>query len=55
MNQISTYINDHQQEFIDKLRQAVAIPSVSGDFRLRSQVVEMASWLADQMTKLDIT
>ncbi|KAJ2721447.1 hypothetical protein GGI07_003960 [Coemansia sp. Benny D115] len=38
-------VDQKQQEFIETLREAVAIPSVSGDASRRADVVRMGEWL----------
>ncbi|EAA28142.2 Zn-dependent exopeptidase [Neurospora crassa] len=45
-------LSDH---FIDRLRQAVAIPSISSEAARRPDVVRMGQWLADELTKLGAT
>jgi Cys-Gly metallodipeptidase DUG1 len=42
-------LSDH---FIDRLRKAVAIPSVSSDDERRPEVVRMGKWLAGELTAL---
>lgn len=42
-------LSDH---FIDRLRRAVAIPSISSDAARRPDVVRMANWLADELVAL---
>ena len=48
------WIDDNQQLLIDRLRETVRIPSVSGDATYRPQVFEMAQWLYTTMTGLGI-
>ncbi|KIM86833.1 hypothetical protein PILCRDRAFT_816092 [Piloderma croceum F 1598] len=43
------YVDAHQDEFVNRLGQAVAIQSVSGDPKLRPKVVEMGNWLEQQL------
>jgi Cys-Gly metallodipeptidase DUG1 len=38
--------------FIERLREAVAIPSVSSEAARRPDVVRMGQWLGDELTKL---
>jgi Cys-Gly metallodipeptidase DUG1 len=40
------------ESFIDRLRRAVAIPSVSADEERRPDVVKMGEWLASELTSL---
>ena len=47
-------IEAHSQGYIQKLREAVQIPSVSGDLSKRQDVVHMADWLESEMTSLGI-
>jgi len=42
-------LSDH---FIERLRQAVAIPSISADEERRPDVVRMGKWLADELSTL---
>lgn len=45
-------VDDLTDKFIDRLREAVAIPSISSDAARRPDVVRMGKYLADQLTKL---
>lgn len=58
MNPISTpfaqYIEDNQQALIDRLAEAVAIASVSGDVSYRPEVHRMGAWLAEELKKLNV-
>lgn len=45
-------VDDLTDKFIDRLREAVAIPSISSDHARRPDVVRMGKYLADQLTKL---
>ena len=44
------YINSHAREFIDDLKQWLAIPSVSADPRHRTDVRRSAEWLAGHLS-----
>ncbi|KAJ3390888.1 hypothetical protein HDU92_000248 [Lobulomyces angularis] len=54
-SKVSEYIKQNEQRYIEKLRDAVAIPSVSGDINRRADVFKMGKWLADEMQRLNIT
>ncbi|EIW53574.1 Zn-dependent exopeptidase [Trametes versicolor FP-101664 SS1] len=53
--EFSQYIEDHQQQFIDRLAEAVAIRSVSGDPALRPSVTNMGCWLKKQLEDLGVS
>ncbi|KAK0629423.1 hypothetical protein B0T17DRAFT_505973 [Bombardia bombarda] len=48
-------VDDMSNHFIERLRQAVAIPSVSSEALRRPDVVRMGHFLADELTKLGAT
>ncbi|EOR03704.1 hypothetical protein E3P92_03380 [Wallemia ichthyophaga] len=52
MSAVSEYIEQHQQEFISRLREAVEIASVSGEIERRPQVIKMGHWLKAQLEGL---
>jgi hypothetical protein len=54
MQEIYKFVDEHSKEYIQKLKEAVAIPSVSGDLAKRPQVVHMADWLESEMKALNI-
>jgi Cys-Gly metallodipeptidase DUG1 len=54
MEAIFDCINSQKDFFIEKLAQAVAIPSVSGDAKMRSKVFEMSVWLKKEMESLGV-
>lgn len=45
-------IDELQPQFIDRLRKAIAIPSVSSDETLRQKVVDMSAFLVNELTTL---
>ncbi|CAG8951445.1 hypothetical protein HYFRA_00007361 [Hymenoscyphus fraxineus] len=45
-------VDDLSGHFIDRLRKAVAIPSISAEDERRPDVVRMGKWLADELTAL---
>ncbi|CED82933.1 cndp dipeptidase [Phaffia rhodozyma] len=47
-----TYVDEHAEQFIDRLAKAVAIPSVSGEASYRKHVFEMADFMASQLESL---
>ncbi|KAI8872679.1 CNDP dipeptidase [Ramicandelaber brevisporus] len=49
------HIEANQSKYIDRLREIVAIPSVSGDVAHRAQVVKMGEWLLDELKRLGAT
>ncbi|EIN06612.1 CNDP dipeptidase [Punctularia strigosozonata HHB-11173 SS5] len=48
------YIDSNVDKFIDRLAEAVAIPSVSGDASHREDVFKMASWLERQLNSYGV-
>lgn len=54
INQIFGEIDKLKPEFISRLAEAVAIPSVSADAEHRPKVVEMAHWLKSQLESFDV-
>lgn len=50
--ELFNHIAKSESKFIDRLSEAVAIPSVSGDPSRRSEVFRMGKWLASQLTEL---
>ena len=48
-------IDKNQSAYIDRLAEAVEIPSVSGDAKYRKHVFEMADWLKAELEKLGAT
>nr|BAK07062.1 predicted protein [Hordeum vulgare subsp. vulgare] len=50
--QFLSYVDEHQQQFIDKLAEVVAIPSVSGDPAYRQHVHDMGAWMAKHLKEL---
>ena len=47
-------VDQNAQKFIDRLKQAVNIPSVSTDASYRQRVFDMAEFVKSEMTKLKI-
>lgn len=52
MEAIRTYVDAHQQRFLDELIDFLKIPSISADSAYATQVGEAADWLVDQFHKL---
>ncbi|KAJ6477958.1 hypothetical protein DFH09DRAFT_1379327 [Mycena vulgaris] len=50
-----SYIDAHTSEFITRLGEAVAIPSISGDPAFRPHVHKMSDWLAGQLHAVGVT
>ncbi|KAI0634047.1 CNDP dipeptidase [Trametes polyzona] len=49
------YIEENAQPFIDRLAEAVAIKSVSGDPSLRDEVFHMGHWLEGKLKDFDVS
>ncbi|KHN82592.1 Cytosolic non-specific dipeptidase [Toxocara canis] len=49
---ISKYVDANKKQFIERLREAVAIPSVSGDPAHRKDVVKMIHWAKKKLESL---
>jgi Cys-Gly metallodipeptidase DUG1 len=52
--ELLSYIDTHADAFIDRLAEAVAIPSVSGEPERRPDVLRMADWLETQLKKYGV-
>lgn len=52
ISQIVAHIEANQAKYIERLRAAVGIPSVSGDPAYRARVFEMADWLEREFTNV---
>jgi Cys-Gly metallodipeptidase DUG1 len=52
MEKVYEYVEKNQNYFVDKLREVVAIPSVSGDVEHRPFVFAMSAWLEKELKKL---
>ncbi|KAJ6477953.1 CNDP dipeptidase [Mycena vulgaris] len=50
-----SYIDAHTSDFIARLGEAVAIPSISGDPAFRPHVHKMSGWLAGQLRAVGVT
>lgn len=48
---VTGYIDDHQDEFIKRLGEAISIPSVSSEAKRRPDVFKMAEWIVDQFNQ----
>eukprot|EP00158_Paraphelidium_tribonemae_P005133 Partr_v1_DN27181_c1_g1_i1_m15935 putative Metallopeptidase M20 family len=55
MQKFFDFIDQHSDYFIGKLKDAVAIPSVSSQLEHRPDVVKMADWLEHEMTRLKVS
>lgn len=55
LEQAFQHIDAHQDVYVRKLSESVAIPSVSSDVSLRPKVFEMGKWLQREMESLGIT
>lgn len=49
------YVDGNQQALIERLAEAVSIPSVSGDPKHRPDVFKMADWVESQLKALNVT
>lgn len=52
---VNRYIDSNKKKFIETLKDAVSIPSVSGDDDRRPDVVIMVKWAADHLRKMGAT
>ncbi|KAJ7445456.1 hypothetical protein FB451DRAFT_1148779 [Mycena latifolia] len=52
--ELLSYIDAHTDAFIERLSQAVAIPSISDDPAFRPAVREMSYWLAAQLRAVGV-
>ncbi|KAK4054442.1 hypothetical protein OIV83_000936 [Microbotryomycetes sp. JL201] len=48
------WIQDNQDKLVERLAEAVAIPSVSGDAKYRPEVHRMGAWLQGELEKLGV-
>lgn len=55
MKKVFSYIDGHKGKFIDNLRDAVAIKSMSAFPESRESVVKMAEWIVAKLKELDAT
>ncbi|XKL60005.1 hypothetical protein PGB90_001021 [Kerria lacca] len=55
LNVLFDYIEENKNKFINKLKIAVSIPSVSCDQAHRKDVIKMMTWMMDQLTALNVT
>ncbi|KAK9764522.1 hypothetical protein K7432_007896 [Basidiobolus ranarum] len=46
------YIDQHKKDYIERLAEIVAIPSVSAEITKRQDVVRMGEWLKDELERL---
>lgn len=53
LKSVFKYIDDNKSKFIDNLKAAVAIPSVSSVPEHRPDVIKMINWAADRLTALN--
>src|SRR3954462_3091284 len=49
---IRTYVQEHQQEFLDRLIEWLRIPSISADPQQSGEVRRSAEWLPDELRPL---
>ncbi|KAK3824594.1 MAG: hypothetical protein J3Q66DRAFT_93389 [Benniella sp.] len=54
INQFFAQVDKDQNVYVDRLRQVVAIPSVSSDVGLRPEVFRMGEWLQTEMKRLGV-
>lgn len=48
------FIDSHKDQYIDVLREAVSIRSVSAEPEARSEVIRMVKWSAQKLTDLGV-
>lgn len=53
LTKIFSYIDDHEEDFIELLRQAVAIPSVSANRENRDDITKMVHFTKDKLESLN--
>jgi len=54
LNKLFKYIDEHKSEYIECLKEAVAIPSVSAWPDNRKDIVRMTEWTAERLKKLGV-
>ncbi|KAJ3046575.1 hypothetical protein HDU99_009747, partial [Rhizoclosmatium hyalinum] len=52
MESVYAHIDANTQKYIDRLGEAIAIPSISGDASHRSDVFRMGAWLKTELVRL---
>lgn len=52
--QFTDYVDQNKDNFIDRLGEAIAIPSISGDASRRNDVMKMGIWLEAQLQKYGV-
>ncbi|KAG9286716.1 hypothetical protein G9A89_012266 [Geosiphon pyriformis] len=55
ISQFYKYVDDNQDHYVQRLREAVAIPSISSDVSRRPDVFRMGDWLIEIFKKLGIS
>ncbi|KAJ3029991.1 UNVERIFIED_CONTAM: hypothetical protein HDU68_010454 [Siphonaria sp. JEL0065] len=55
MEAVYAHIDANQKTYIERLGQAIAIPSISGDASHRPDVIRMGAWLKAELTRLNFT
>lgn len=55
MQSVYEFIDKNQNDYVKRLAEVVAIPSVSGDVEHRPEVVKMGLWLEAELKKLGAT
>ncbi|MFH4977345.1 hypothetical protein AB6A40_004054 [Gnathostoma spinigerum] len=51
---IEKHIDEHKNMYIERLREAVAIPSVSGEPERRRDVIKMVNWMKTHLERLGV-
>ncbi len=49
------YIQEHQDQALEKMKQLISIPSVSTDPERKEDILKAADWLKDELTSLGMT
>ncbi len=49
------YIQEHQDQALEKMKQLISIPSVSTDPERKGDILKAADWLKDELTSLGMT
>ena len=55
LSQFFKFIDEHQNEYVKLLADAVAIPSVSSEPDRRGECVRMAEWLVSELHRVGAT
>ncbi|KAG0328794.1 hypothetical protein BGZ99_004458 [Dissophora globulifera] len=54
LNQFFAQVDKDQDLYVERLREVVAIPSISSDVSMRPQVFRMGEWIQKELTRLNV-